>query len=68
MKTYLLKPTMTPPTLNLRSRPDKPAVARSVPARQPLPRPVLDPTRPALKLGLDVHLAFIMAVGQRAGA
>lgn len=36
-----------------------------VPARQPLPRPVIDPTKPMLKLGLDVHLEFIMAVVQK---
>jgi len=33
--------------------------------RQPLPTPVLQPERSALKLGLDVHLEFIMAVAQR---
>lgn len=36
-----------------------------LPARQPLPRAVLDPNKPMLKLGLDVHLQFIMAVGQK---
>jgi len=36
-----------------------------LPARQPLPRPVLDTSKPSLKLGLDVHLEFIMAVAQR---
>jgi transposase len=30
-----------------------------------LPRAVLAPDRPVLKLGLDVHLAFIMAVAQK---
>ena len=35
------------------------------PARQPLPTPVLYPGRPTIKLGLDVHLEFIMAVAQR---
>jgi transposase len=40
----------------------KPAV---LPPRQPLPTAVLHPDRPALKLGLDVHLDFIMAVVQR---
>jgi transposase len=29
-----------------------------------LPRAVIDPTKPSLKLGLDVHLEFIMAVAQ----
>lgn len=41
-----------------------PAPVRSVPPRQPLPTAVLDPARPLLKLGLDVHLEFIMAVVQ----
>src|SRR5688572_5714291 len=41
-----------------------PAV-QSCPPRQPLPTPVLYPNRPSLKLGLDVHLEFIMAVAQR---
>ena len=70
MKEYILKPIMTPATLNPNARGDKSAVAavlpRTVPARQPLPTPVIDPDRPMLKLGLDVHLDFIMAVGQRA--
>ncbi|HOB99420.1 MAG TPA: IS110 family transposase [Verrucomicrobiota bacterium] len=44
----------------------KPALPRpSLPPRQPLPEPVLDPTKPRLQLGLDVHLEFIMAVAQR---
>lgn len=36
-----------------------------IPPRQPLPSAVLDPQKPLLKLGLDVHLAFIMAVAQK---
>ena len=39
--------------------------ARPVPARQPLPTAVIDPTKAMLKLGLDVHLEFIMAVAQK---
>ena len=35
------------------------------PPVQPLPTAVVDPSKPALKLGLDVHLEFIMAVAQR---
>src|SRR6185503_13023190 len=35
------------------------------PPRQPLPTAVLDPNKPMLKLGLDVHLEFIVAVGQK---
>lgn len=62
MKTYLLKPTMTPATLTSVLLANKSA---NLPPRQPLPRPVLDPAKPSLKLGLDVHLEFIMAVAQR---
>jgi transposase len=65
MKTYLLKPTMTLKTLAPDSAAGKPAVARPLPPLQPLPRPVIDPAKPMLKLGLDVHLEFIMAVAQR---
>jgi hypothetical protein len=38
---------------------------RFVPPPQPLPRISLAADRPALKLGLDVHLEFIMVVAQR---
>jgi transposase len=38
---------------------------RFVPPPQPLPCATLVPERPALKLGLDVHLEFIMVVAQR---
>ena len=65
MKEYILKPIMTRPTLNLTCAADKPAVVRTVPPRQPLPTPVIDPAKPLLKLGLDVHLEFIMAVAQQ---
>src|SRR6266511_3889678 len=110
MKTYLLNPNLTFPTLNGASSRLKPgvdlvdlvapapgsaldrairqsveviapaappapnAIARAVaqtsstatlPARQPLPTPVLYADKPSLKLGLDVHLEFVMAVAQR---
>jgi transposase len=39
--------------------------ASTWPVRQPLPTPMLYPDKPSLKLGLDVHLEFIMAVIQR---
>ena len=65
MKEYILKPITTPPTVALTPNPDKPAVERSIPPRQPLPTAVIDPTKPMLKLGLDVHLEFIMAVAQK---
>jgi transposase len=65
MKTYILKPNKTLPTLNLTPEPDKPAVVRTVPPRQPLPTATIDPAKPMLKLGLDVHLEFIMAVAQK---
>ena len=42
--------------------PPAPTVA---PRHQPLPTAVLDPQKPLLKLGLDVHLEFIMAVVQK---
>ena len=42
----------------------KPA-ARPLPPPQPLPRAVIDPARPLLKLGLDVHLESITAVVQK---
>ena len=65
MKEYILKPTMTPATLIPTAPSDKPAVVRPVPPRQPLPTPVIDPAKPLLKLGLDVHLEFLMAVAQK---
>jgi transposase len=65
MKTYLLKPSMTSQTLTPAAPSDKPVVARSLPPRQPLPAAVIDSTKPLLKLGLDVHLEFIMAVAQK---
>ena len=68
MKEYILKPIMTPATLNPNARGDKSAMVRPQPPRQPLPAPVIDPNRPLLKLGLDVHLEFTMAVAQRAHA
>jgi transposase len=40
-------------------------VTRTLPPCQPLPTPVLYPDKHSLKLGLDVHLEFIMAVAQR---
>ena len=65
MKEYILKPTMTRPTLKLTPALDKPATVRMVPPRQPLPTAVIDPAGPQLKPGLDVHLEFIMAVAQQ---
>jgi transposase len=65
MKEYILKPITTPATVALTPNPDKPAVVKSLPPRQPLPTAVLDPAKPLLKLGLDVHLEFIMAVAQK---
>lgn len=65
MIEYILKPIMTPATVALTANPDKPAVVKIIPARQPLPTAVIDPAKPLLKLGLDVHLEFIMAVAQK---
>ena len=42
-----------------------PIPARSLPPRQPLPTPVLYPDKSSIKLGLDVHMEFTMAVVQR---
>lgn len=64
-KTYVLKPTITLQTLSPDANSSKPAVTRPLRAHQPLPRPVIDPAKPLLKLGLDVHLEFIMVVVQR---
>lgn len=52
---------MTPATQSSAPAPGKPAV----PPKQPLPTPTVDPAKPRLCLGLDVHLEFIMAVAQR---
>ena len=65
MTVRVLKPITTPPTVAPTPAADKPALARNQPPRQPLPTAVIDPARPMLKLGLDVHLEFIMAVAQR---
>ena len=40
-------------------------VLPTLPPPQPLPTATFNPNRPALKLGLDVHLEFIMAVAQK---
>ena len=52
---------MTLPTVAPTTKVGKPA---ELPPRQPLPTPVLDPSKPLLKLGLDVHLEFSMVVVQ----
>jgi hypothetical protein len=66
MKEYILQPTTTLPNLPAAATADKPAGTRpTLPPRQPLPTGTVDASRPALKLGLDVHLEFIMAVVPR---
>ena len=66
MKTSILKPNMTLPTVASASTPRKLlAVPVPLPPRQPLPSALIDRSKPMLKLGLDVHLEFIMAVVQR---
>ncbi len=62
IKTYILKPIMTFNTLTTTSVPGKPGNGptgsalkprpTAVPPRQPLPVPVIDPTKPILQLGL----------------
>ncbi|MFM1918629.1 MAG: hypothetical protein RLZZ303_263 [Candidatus Hydrogenedentota bacterium] len=64
MKEYILKPTMTLKTVAPSAKADKSAVTQPQPTHQPLPRPVMDPAKPMLKLGLDVHLDFTVAVVQ----
>lgn len=54
-------PPASPNTISLPAQ----SAVKILPARQPLPTPVLHPDRSSLKLGLDVHLEFIMAVIQR---
>jgi transposase len=54
----------TPPSPKVVAISARPA-PRPLPPRQPLPTPVLYPDKPSIKLGLDVHLQFIMAVAQR---
>ena len=71
IKTYILKPTMTLNTLTANSvlgKPNKGATKAVVPPPQPLPAPVIVPTKPILQFGLDVHLEFIMAVAQHGHA
>lgn len=63
-REYILTPITTPATLNLTTTLDKPAVVRTVPARQPLPTATIDPNKTLLKLGMDVHLDFSMVVRQ----
>ena len=65
MKEYILKPIMTSQTVVTSSHLDKSVMARSVPPRQPLPTATIDPLKPRIALGLDVHLEFIMAVAQK---
>src|SRR5438034_10004349 len=59
IKTYILKPTMTLNTLATKSNPGKAGnrpTKALVPPRPRLPAPVIDPIKPILQLGLDVHL------------
>ena len=65
MKTYILRPFMTSATQPSCPAPGKPAEPRPAPPRQPLPTARVDPSRPRLCLGLDVHLESVMAVAQR---
>lgn len=62
-RVYVLRPFPPAPV----SAPQPVPTVRSMPTppRQPLPTAVLEPARPLLKLGLDVHLEFLMAVVQK---
>jgi transposase len=53
---------MAPAPLKTLAKVSAPAI---VPPRQPLPTAVIDPNKSMVKLGLDVHLEFIMAVVQQ---
>ena len=61
-KTRPAKPQAATPSAVPSALKPNPAL---LPPRQPLPTAVIDPAKPILKLGLDVHLEFIMAVAQR---
>lgn len=66
VRIYTLHPFHTAkPTLPISQPAASTLKASSLPPRQPLPTAVIDPSKPLLKLGLDVHLAFIMAVAQK---
>jgi len=76
-RVYVLKPllaTTTDPMAAIKTNISNVAVSmsppapRTLPARQALPTPLIDSSKPMLKLGLDVHLEFIMAVAQRGHA
>src|SRR6185295_13852572 len=76
-RVYVLKPllaTTTDPMAAIKTNISNVAVSmsrpapRTLPARQALPTPLIDSNKPMLKLGLDVHLEFIMAVVQRGHA
>ena len=76
-RVYVLKPllaTTTDPMAAIKTNISNVAVSmsppapRTLPARQALPTPLIDSSKPMLKLGLDVHLEFIMAVVQRGHA
>ncbi|MFN0064105.1 MAG: IS110 family transposase [Myxococcaceae bacterium] len=70
-RIYLLHPF--PPVALALTDPDPMSAAKtpltatvpSLPPRQPLPTAVIDPAKPMLKLGLDVHLESIMVVAQK---
>ena len=57
---------LTAPKASVTPTPPAPEPAPAPqPRRQPLPTAVIDPLKPLLKLGLDVHLEMIMAVVQK---
>ena len=51
-----IAPVPLPAPIDLSER----ATCKTLPARQPLPTPIFYADKPSLKLGLDVHLEFIM--------
>lgn len=58
-------PPVSPHSMPIAPHPFPEPSAHTLPPRQPLPTPVRHPDKPSIKLGLDVHLEFIMAVAQR---
>jgi len=66
VKEYRLKPFMTSTSQRNAPTDGKPAAIDSERfPHQPLPSPRIDPSKPRICLGLDVHLASITGVAQK---
>ena len=64
-KTNLIKPTVTPQTVNPTPHGRQAHNGAHRATATTHTRAVIDPGKPLLKLGLDVHLELIMAVAQK---